>query len=72
MLQSDVRLWVPPMTLWQWSVKEDDWLLVTVAVGASEQLAAVLRGYKRRSPKGTRFRWTEGHKPKKFRTRRKG
>jgi hypothetical protein len=58
------------MILWQWSIKRDAWEFVTEANEPAQQ-AAVLRGYKRRNPKGTRFRWCakEQGAPKKFRRR---
>ena len=57
------------MVLWRWNVSKDEWEWQTEAT--SDMAAKVLRNYKRRDNKGVRFRWTEGTKPKKFRTRRK-
>lgn len=56
-------------TLWRWSVVKDEWEYVTKST--PENCKATLRGYKRRDAKGIKFRWTDGQKPKKFRTRRK-
>lgn len=42
-----------------------------MAEAAPDKKQAVLRGYKRRDKKGVRFKWTDGTKPKKFRTREK-
>jgi hypothetical protein len=56
-------------TLWRWSVPKDEWELVTQA--EAEARAKVLRSAKRRDRVGVRFRWTEGEKPKKFRSRSK-
>lgn len=56
--------------LWQWSARRDEWEFITTAT--TDKAAAVLRGYKRRNPKGTRFKWmSTEERPKKFRTRAK-
>lgn len=55
--------------LWRWNRTKDEWELITTA--AEDKCKAVLRGYKRRDAKGVRFKWTDGYKPKKFRTRSK-
>lgn len=55
--------------LWRWSHVKDDWELVTTA--AVDKCKTVLRGYKRRDAKGIRYKWSDGAKPKKFRTRTK-
>lgn len=54
-------------TLWRWYPAKDDWELVTTAT--EDKRKVVLRGYKRRDAKGARFKWTDGAKPRKFRTR---
>ncbi len=56
-------------TLWRWSHARDDWDFVTTAT--EDKTKAVLRGYRRRDAKGVRFKWTDGDKPRRFRTRRK-
>jgi hypothetical protein len=57
-------------TLWQWSVRKDEWMQVTQA--ACELRRVILRGHKRRNPRGTRFRWTPSQMPpRKFRARSK-
>lgn len=58
-----------PLTLWYWSVRNDEWEVVTQA--NEDDKKKVLRTHKRRHPKGAKFRWTTGDKPKKFRTRAK-
>jgi len=60
--------------LWQWSARYDRWDWLTESAHDEAQRHAVLRGYRRRNPKGAKFRWKpkdEGA-PKKFRTRLKG
>jgi hypothetical protein len=63
---------VLPMTLWRWSVKHDvwDWTAECLTEDA-ETRRKVLRGYKRRFPVGTVFRWTPDGAPplKKYRKR---
>ena len=54
-------------TLWQWSVKADDWEFVTEA--PEDRRRKVLSTAKRRAPQGVRFKWTTGYKPKRFRQR---
>lgn len=60
-------------TLWQWSCKQDDWLWITQDVsGDADHRGVILRGHRRRNPRGTRLKWKEGtEKPKRFRARRK-
>jgi hypothetical protein len=53
--------------LWRWSVKKDEWELLTTA--NDHNTMTVMRGYKRRDRKGVKFRWTDGAAPRKFRTR---
>lgn len=57
------------MYLWRWNVTVDEWELLTTAT--EDKTQTILRGYKRRDRKGVKFRWTDGDKPKKFRTRSK-
>lgn len=54
-------------TLWQWLPRHDEWAFVTES--APEMQRAVLRGYKRRNPSGTRFKWTVGEPPRKYHPR---
>lgn len=56
-------------TLWRWYPAKDDWEFVTQA--ASEVSRKVLARHKRHDAKGARFKWTDGAKPRKFRTRRR-
>ena len=52
-------------TLWRWSAVKDDWeQIISMPAQLTKQ---VLRGYKRRDARGTRFRWTTGKKPRKVR-----
>jgi hypothetical protein len=57
--------------LWCWNVRLDCWEFVAQAKAA--QCKIILCGHKRRSPKGTRFKWADydAPRPKKFRTRSK-
>ncbi len=59
-------------TLWQWLPRHDDWLWLTVDESDdADHRAVVLRGYRKRNPRGTRLKWKQGEdKPKRFRARR--
>jgi hypothetical protein len=56
-------------TLWRWYPAKDGWEFVTQADEAMQR--KVLARYKRHDAKGARFKWTDGAKPKRFRTRSK-
>ena len=56
-------------TLWRWSVKTDDWEAITQA--GPKMLRKVIARYRKHDKPGVKYKWTEGHKPKKFRARRK-
>ncbi len=57
------------MTLWRWYPAKDDWEFVTQA--SPEGSRKVMARYKRHDVKGAKYKWTEGYKPKRFRTRSK-
>jgi hypothetical protein len=57
-------------TLWRWSAKQDEWEFVTQAT--EDMKRKVKARHARHNPKGTKLKWTEEAKPKRFRTRRKG
>ena len=56
-------------TLWQWRPSLDDWEWVTEAT--EDMKRKIAARHRKHNPKGTRFSWTTGYKPKRFRTRRK-
>ena len=58
------------MTLWQWSQRYDRWDWTVECFGDADQRRKILRGYKRRSATGGKFKWTEGNDPpRKYRQR---
>ena len=54
-------------TLWLWSVRNDDWDYVTEST--DERKRKTLSTAKKRHPADSRFKWTTGYKPKRFRQR---
>jgi len=53
-------------TLWRWSARQDRWDWTAELPDDKEKAASVLRGHKRRNPRGTVFRVTPtGDPPKK-------
>lgn len=65
------------MTLWRWDAQAVRWAWVTEynppsPATRAEDLRRVLRGHRRRSPWGTRFRWTTGTEaPRPYKPRRR-
>lgn len=57
------------LTLWRWYPAKDDWKYVTQAT--EEMKRKVMARYKRQDARGSRYKWTTGYKPKRFRTRAK-
>lgn len=57
-------------TLWRWYPAKDEWEFVTQATPAMTRKVA--GRYKRQDAKGARYKWTDGDKPRRFRTRSKG
>lgn len=58
------------MTLWQWSQRYDRWDWTAECLGDAEQRRKILRGHKRRSATGAKFKWVVGDEPpRKYRQR---
>jgi hypothetical protein len=61
------------MILWQWLPRRDEWVYATKGADGDDETSvnsrrAVLRGFKRREPRGTRFKWSNAE-PRRFRPR---
>jgi hypothetical protein len=56
-------------TLWRWYPAKDEWEVVTQATPEMERKVAAR--YRKHDVRGARYKWTEGYKPKKFRTKTK-
>jgi hypothetical protein len=54
--------------LWRWYPAKDEWELVTQA--NADMARKVMARYKRHDAKGARYKWTDGTRPKRFRTRK--
>jgi hypothetical protein len=57
-------------TLWEWLPRRDEWVWMAEGPDDPERRRVLLRGYRKRAPRGTTFRWrNEDGPPRKIHRR---